>query len=254
MTKSIWTKSFIAALGLAALAATALQNGAFAESMSQKVKDKYRDDPTVIVGNVDALDYRRTLFAPFGQKTVRLEAPLGMCFLDETNYTERQIMNSLREFLDEKTQHELVAAFVDCLQMSAVGQGSQDVRVTDGGVITWPVVPGEKVPSTLQEYLAQRDYTDEENVRSMLIDFIDLQVDETPHQTEGGVSRGYTGTFESSHEKIQTVGVAGITMVQGLPVAINISHSGKKLTRTKDELYGIMEKMLLQQVALNNVR
>jgi len=254
MTKSIRTKPLIAALGVAALAAMALQSGAVAESTSQKVKEKYRNDPSVIVGNVDALDYRRTLFAPFGQKTLRLEAPLGMCFLDETNYTERQIMNSLRELLNEKTQHTLVAAFADCLQMSAVGQGNQDMRVTDGGLITWPVVPGEKVPPTLEEYLAQRDRTDEENMRSMMTDIIDLQVDETPQQNEAGISRGYTGTFESSHEKIKTVGVAGIAMVQGLPVVINLSHSGKQLTRTKDELYGIMDKMLLQQVALNNAR
>jgi hypothetical protein len=254
MTKPIKTKSFIAALGVAALAAVALHNGAAAERMAETVREKYRKDDTVMLGNVDALDYRRTLFAPFGQKTLRLEAPQGMCFLDETNYTERQIMNALRQFLSEKTQHSLVAAFVDCLQMSAVGQGSQDVRLTDGGIFTWPVVPGEKIPATLEEYLAQRDTTDEESVRSMLVDFIDLQVDETPQQSDAGVTRGYTGTFESSNEKIKTVGVAGITLIQGMPVAINISHSGKKLTRTKDDLYALMDKMLQQLVALNNVR
>lgn len=254
MTKSIFSKSFIAALGLAALAVTVWHGGAMAESMSQKVKDKYKDDPTVVVGNVKGLDYRRTLFAPFGQKTLRLEAPQGMCFFDETEYTNRQLMRAVHEVMREKTAHNLVAIFADCLQMSKAAQPNSIIEVSDVGIVTWPIIPGEKVPPTLEEYLAQHDNTLELNFKKAMVDYLELEIDEELRTSEGGVSQGYTGKLEVSHEDIQAIGVAGITMLQGLPVVFNISHTGKKLEKNKDELYTLMDKVLIQQVALNNIR
>ncbi len=253
MTKSIWNKSFFAALGLAALAVTALHTGAFAESASQRAKEKYKDDPTVMLGNLDGLDYRRTLFAPFGQKTLRLEAPQGMCFLDETNYSERQIMNRVREALNEKVQQQLIALFVDCLQMSGADNGV-DGRTLDSGFFTWPAKPGEKVPPTLEEYLAQQKPLDAEALKEMMVGYVEMDIDDPPHESAGGVSVGYTGVFESSLQKISTVGVTGITMLQGLPVVLGVSHSSKKPSKAKEELYTLVDKMMIQQVALNNVR
>lgn len=256
MTKSIWNKSFFAALGLAAVAVTAWHGSALAESMSQKIKDKYKNDPTVIVGNVDALDHRRTLFAPFGQKTLMLEVPQGMCFLDESNYTERQIMNRIRDLMHEKTKHTLVAIFTDCLALSsALNQPTHSATtLADAGLVTWPVTPGEKVPPTLAEYMADENNLDKLNIDDMLIDFLELQVDEQPRTTEGGITRGYTGKVESADQTINLVGAAGITMMKGMPVVFTMSHSGKKLEKSKESLQDLLDKMLLQQVALNNLR
>ncbi|HEX2753574.1 MAG TPA: hypothetical protein VHP34_10820 [Alphaproteobacteria bacterium] len=253
MTKSIWNKSFFAALGLAALAVTALHTGAFAESASQRAKEKYKDDPSVMLGNLDGLDYRRTLFAPFGQKTLRLEAPLGMCFLDETNYTERQLMDRVRDAISDELQQQLVAMFVDCLQLTGAARTANGF-VFDSGFFSWPVKPGEKVPPTLQEYLAQQKPMEEEAVKGMLDGYIELDIDDPPRESAGGIAVGYNGIFESSHEKIHTVGVAGVTMLQGLPVILGVTHSAKKLQKDKEELYALVDKMLIQQVALNNVR
>ncbi|MFH1159161.1 MAG: hypothetical protein V1721_09845 [Pseudomonadota bacterium] len=35
------------------------------------------------------IDYRQTIFVPVGQKTLMLEAPQGMCFLDQTSSSGR---------------------------------------------------------------------------------------------------------------------------------------------------------------------
>ena len=256
MSKSIWNRSFIAALGLAAVAVTAWHGSALAESYAQKIKDKYKNDPTVIVGNIDALNHRRTLFAPFGQKTLMLEVPQGMCFLDESNYTERQVMNRIRDLMTEKTQHTLVAVFTDCLALSsALGQSGNTVtRLSDAGLVTWPVTPGEKVPPTLEEYMADENNISKLNVDDMLIDFLELEMDEQPRTSEGGITRGYTGKVESADQTIDLVGAAGITMMKGMPVVFTMSHSGKKLEKSKEDLQNLLDKMLLQQVALNNVR
>lgn len=253
MTTSIRTKSFFAALGLAALVVTGLCTGAQAESASQRAKEKFQNDPSVMLGNLEGLDYRRTLFAPFGQKTLRLEAPQGMCFLDETNYSERQIMNRVREAISEDLQQQLVAMFVDCLQLSGAARTASGF-VFDSGFFSWPEKPGEKVPPTLEEYLALQKPMEEEAVKAMLDGYIELDIDDTPHTSAGGVAVGYNGIFESSYEKIHTVGVAGVTMLQGLPVILGVTHSAKKLEKNKDELYALVDKMLIQQVALNNIR
>lgn len=253
MTKSIFSKSFIAALGLAALAGVALHGTAAAETASERAINKYKNDPTVILGNVDALDYRRTLFAPFGQKTLRLEAPQGMCFLDETNYSERQLMNRLREAMSEKYQQQAIAFFADCLQMAGAGRGT-DSFVLDSGYVGWPVKPGEKVPPTLKEYLETSDLMTDTGLEQNLTGYVEFQADPAPREAEAGITIGYTGAFETSEQTINSIGVAGVTMLQGLPVVIGVSHSGKKLSKDKEELYTLVEKLLLQQSALNNIR
>lgn len=253
MTKSLFSKSFIAALGLAALALTAWQGNAFAETASQRAQEKYKDDPSIMLGNVEALDYRRTLFAPFGQKTLRLEAPQGMCFLDETNYTERQLMNRVREVMSEKHQQQIIAIFIDCLQMNGATRSSQS-NALDSGYFGWPVKPGEKVPPTLKEYLETNDIMKPQEVEESMSNIIDLQIDPTPREGAAGVTVGYTGTYETNDQKVDTVGAAGVTLLQGLPVIIGVSHTGKKLQKDKEQLYALVDKMLLQQDALNNIR
>lgn len=253
MSTKIWSKTFFGALALAALTVTAFHGISYAKSASEKVREKFQSDENVILGDISALDYRRTLFAPFGQKTLVLEAPLGMCFLDETDYTERQAMRAMRDILKDKSKHTLVALFADCLQISSIGQASEQNPLADLGVITWPVVPGEKVPADLREYLSLHEDYMENNIKNSLVRYVDLHLDAEPKYTDFGITQGYTADFELSYQKMKAIGVAGTTLIRGLPVAINISHTGAKLTRSHEELYTIMDKMLEQQVALNAV-
>lgn len=254
MTTKIWNKTFFTALGLAALAVTAFHGISYAKSASERAQEKFAHNESVVLGDIRALDYRRTLFAPFGQKTLMLEAPQGMCFLDETDYTARQTMRAVRDMLKEKSKHTLVAIFADCLQISSIGQASEQNPLADLGVITWPVIPGEKTPGNLQEYLATREAYMENTIKNSVVRYVDLHLDAEPKYTDFGVTQGYTADFELSYQKMKAIGVAGTTLIRGIPVAINISHTGTKLSRSHEELYTIIDKMLEQQVALNAVK
>ena len=82
-------------------------------------------------------DTRHTLVAGFGQRVLTIEAPAGMCFLDDTDYAERQAMNQLRQSASKSGKQTLVAAFADCEQLASLGPGSDPASLVDMGMILW---------------------------------------------------------------------------------------------------------------------
>ena len=200
------------------------------------------------------LSTRRTLFAPFGQEMVHLEAPIGMCFLDETDPTEAGALNVLREELKEKSKQTLVAAFADCMQIGAIGKGSTGNDLGDVGLVTWLNEKGEKIPVDAQSYLDAREATLPNYTRAGLAGYLKPQLDEPAHRTEHGVSLGFTAETEIAYQVFKTVGVTSAAVLKGFPIDFMITHTAKKPEKDLDELYKLMDKFLEQQAALNKVK
>lgn len=200
------------------------------------------------------LNTRRTLFAPFGQEMVHLEAPIGMCFLDETDPTEAGALNLLREELREKSKQTLVAAFADCLQIAAIGKGSTGNDLGDVGLVTWLNEKGEKIPVDKQSYLDAREATLPNYTRAGLAGYLKPQLDEPARRSENGVSLGFTAETEIAYQIFKTVGVTSASVLKGFPIDFMITHTSKKPQKDMDELYELMDKFLAQQTALNTIK
>lgn len=199
------------------------------------------------------LDWRRTLFAPFGQITLHFEAPLGMCFLDQTDPIEAGAINVLREELRAKSKQTLIAVFADCLQIAGIGKGAEGNDLGDLGFITWLNEKGEKSPLPREAYLNLREDTMETYTRAGLAGYLRPNIDSVPLRTAHGVSLGFTAESEISYQTFKTVGVSSAALIRQLPVDFMITHTAKKPTKEKQELYDLMEKFLAQQAALNAV-
>lgn len=201
-----------------------------------------------------AMDYRRTLFAPFGQEMLHFEAPLGMCFLDATDPTEAGALNLLREELKEHSKQTLVAAFADCMQIAAIGKGSTENDLGDIGLVTWLNDKGEKAPLDAQSYLDLREATMPNFTRAGLAGYLRPVLDDKVRRDENGVSLAFTAETEISYQTFKTVGITSAALIRGFPVDFMITHTAKKPQRDKEELYKLMDKFLAQQAALNAVQ
>lgn len=202
------------------------------------------------------LDWRRTLFAPFGQTTLHLEAPLGMCFLDQTDPTEAGAINLIREELKAKSKQTLVAVFADCMQIAGIGKISADGEskgLGDVGLVTWLNERGERAGMDREAYLDLREGTMQNYTRAGLAGYLNPVIDTDGRRTADGVSLGFTAETEISYQKYKTVGVSGATLLRGFPVDFTMTHTAKKPAKDKEELYDLMDKFLAQQVALNSV-
>lgn len=200
------------------------------------------------------LETRRTLFAPFGQEMVHLEAPIGMCFLDETDPTEAGALNLLRDELKANSKQTLVAAFADCSQIASIGKGSSGNDLGDVGLVTWLNEKGEKIPTDTQTYFDAREATLPNHTRAGLAGYLKPQLDEPARRTENGISLGFTAETEIAYQVFKTVGVTSVSVLKGFPIDFMMTHTAKKPEKDMQELYKLMDKFLAQQVALNTIK
>lgn len=199
------------------------------------------------------LSTRRTLFAPFGQEMVHLEAPIGMCFLDETDPTEAGALNLLREELKANSKQTLVAAFADCMQIAAIGKGADGNDMGDIGIVTWLNDKGEKADVDMASYLDMREATLPNHTRAGLAGYLKPQLDEL-RRSENGVMQGFNAETEIAYQTFKTIGVTSATLLKGFPIDFMMTHTAKKPEKDLEELYVLMDKFLAQQVALNNTK
>lgn len=202
------------------------------------------------------LDWRRTLFAPFGQTTLHFEAPLGMCFLDQTDPVEAGAIDIIREELKAKSKQTLVAVFADCMQIAGIGKvnaAGESSGMTDVGLVTWLNEKGERAGMDRETYLDAREMTMQNYTRAGLAGYLNPMIDTEGRRTPDGVSLGFTAETEISYQKYKTVGVTGATLIRGFPIDFMMTHTAKRPTKEKQELYDLMDKFLAQQVALNAV-
>lgn len=199
------------------------------------------------------LDWRRTLFAPFGQIMLHFEAPMGMCFLDQTDPVEAGAINILREELKTKSKQTLVAVFADCMQIAGIGKNTEGNDLGDVGMITWLNEKGEKAPMGRDAYFDLREGTMDTYTRAGLAGYLRPSIDHVPQRSAAGVSLGFTAESEISYQIFKTIGVNSAMLIRQFPVDVMITHTAKKPTKEKKELYDLMEKFMAQQTALNAV-
>ncbi len=238
-------------------------------------------------------EMRRTLFIPFGQSMTVLEAPLGMCFLDESQYLEGQLIKQLRAQNKSSGGGILLAVFADCLEVGKLqklassedqgpsynGEDPNSAMLMHQGTISWLTPKEPRTKATLAEYLdkqqpAYRDsihdnmvksyklfgkkadvkLDDKITARSLQADPSAYHFDERAHRTDSLVSVGYSTNVEMEYTKYATVGVVGTTLIRQFPIQVSIASTAKdKADRSVGQMTDLLDKFAAQNVALNDV-
>jgi hypothetical protein len=199
-------------------------------------------------------DTRHTLVAGFGQRVLTIEAPAGMCFLDDTDYAERQAMNQLRQSASKSGKQTLVAAFADCEQLASLGPGSDPASLVDMGMILWQNGRiGETTRMPLADYIRLR-------AESMPAEAGKLaakapakpKIDKQAHATDQSAAIAYAATLDLGGQPYHAIGVTAATLIRAVPVDVVLLHvaGGKKAPDMKT-LYPLADKFVAQQLALN---
>ncbi|MFH1157434.1 MAG: hypothetical protein V1721_00895 [Pseudomonadota bacterium] len=197
------------------------------------------------------IDYRRTLFVPVGQKTLMLEAPQGMCFLDQTSSSEGLIHKTFSDLIQKKGDQVLLAVFADCNSLANYGGtvGLSEI-LFNTGVVTWmnPSI-GESTPMSRQDYLDMREASFRQYAENGA-GGLGIRLDENTHRTESNVSLGMSGEVVTPFEKFNSTGVLATTTLRHIPIEVMLRFT-RKDPPPIESLYPLMDKFMAQQIALN---
>ena len=232
-------------------------------------------------------EMRRTLFMAFGQHNVTLEAPVGMCFLDESQYLEGMMVHHLRKMARKSSSSHVMAIFADCDELAKfvkmpeiiasqpdIGGGLPEPQAefTYTGAVSWLKPKLGRAPMGLQEYLDMREPDYRDDIVHEIADSYDAmnekqelnfgegvsvnmfspspdkyKIDEKPHRSQSGVSLGFTAEFEVEYQKRRVTGVIGTTMLRKFPVQISL---GSNVTgKAKGRAIGKLQKTLDDMMA-----
>ena len=198
-----------------------------------------------------SIDFRRTLFVPVGQKTLKLEAPKGMCFLDQTSYSEGLIHKTFSDLIQKKGDQALLAVFADCNSLANYG-GTVDISeiLFNTGVVTWmnPSI-GETTAMSRQDYLDMREVSFRQYAEDGAGD-LGILLEENTHRTESNVSLGMTGKVNMTKGKFDSTGVLATTTIRNIPIEVMLRYT-RKNPPSIENIYLIMDKFMAQQIALN---
>jgi len=197
------------------------------------------------------IDYRRTLFAPLGDRTLLFEAPQGMCFLDESKYSEGMVLSHMQRLGRAEGERTVVAVFADCYKLSSLGS-SGEADLLDIGTISWmnPFV-GEKSPLPRPDYLDMREVTLRDLTAHSLRRYSLANLDPETRRTDELVAIAYDAQLKLEQDKYQTVGIVVATLIQDFPIDILFTHTSKEPEKDRSALYSLMDKFVTQQIALN---
>lgn len=232
-------------------------------------------------------EMRRTLNMAFGQNRIALEAPVGMCFLDESQYMEASVIKHLRTMVQESGDGLLMAMFAACDEIEKFAQLPQLVADTPPGVdpptanmenrgtVTWLAPKLGRAPLSIPEYLDMREPTFKEEVQKSLslgykkfggmqnIKMSDnvfanvmmaapdqYKFDDRARRTEAGISIGYSSNFVMEYKKHSQFGAVGTTMIRHLPVLVSLADDGSS-GKSQAELQAMLDKLLAQMAKLN---
>ncbi len=222
-------------------------------------------------------DWRRTLFTNYGQHLLVFEAPVGMCFLDESDYLEGSIMSQFRNY--GGTQSKLIGTFADCMEIAKVQHDYQEqatahpentspplMTLKNFGNIYW-LNPdnGEDVVSLPRaDYLDVREKGFRDDVMkdiregghglisASLVDASDkYKFDDATHRTPEGLSLAYALDTEVEYEKVHNAGIISTTLINHMPLEFSFDFSGKESDKNNKDLYAMMDKFVAQQIKLN---
>lgn len=207
-------------------------------------------------------EMRRTLYMSFGQHNITLEAPVGMCFLDESQYLEGTMIRHMRKLVKKYSSEQIMAVFADCDEVAKFakmpeiladqddlggGLPQPEAEFSYTGTVSWLKPKLGRAPMDLQEYLDMReaDYRDDiihelSDSYKALNDRQDLslgdglnislfspspdkyKIEEKVRRSESGVSLGFTAEFVAEYQKRRLTGVVGTTMLRKFPVQVSL--------------------------------
>jgi hypothetical protein len=220
-------------------------------------------------------DWRRTLFTSYGQHMLVFEAPVGMCFLDESDYLEGSVMS---QFKDVNAQSKLIGTFADCMEISKIQHEYQDqltahpdmgapssVSLKSHGSIYWinPENGDEVISLARAGYLDAREKTFKTDIMkemndgghglmtAALLDPGDKYRFDEAHRTPDGLSVFYELNTEIQYEKVHDTGVIGTTLIDHMPLEFSFDFSAKENDKDNKALYAMMDTFLAQQIKLN---
>ncbi|MBI1216083.1 MAG: hypothetical protein GC185_09735 [Alphaproteobacteria bacterium] len=237
-----------------------------------------------------AYDYRRTLFIAFGQKELVFEAPVGMCFLDQSDYLQNAMLKMAQSL--SQSRGTAMAIFADCDEIANLGtENSSPNGLQYKGTIFWDRTPGNSGPSKLDlsDYLDMREAGylrvikshggpvppaglgendgNGHNKKSMsvssravgtgyLLNRDDYKYDKNVHRTADSVAAGHTVNTEIAYNKIKVATVNATTLLRRMPIDVSLDYTndgkfGSGDGKSLDDLYAVMDTFMAQQQMLN---
>lgn len=197
------------------------------------------------------IDFRRTLFVPVGQKTLMLEVPHGMCFLDQTSRSEGLIHKTFSDLIQKKGEQVLLAVFADCNSLANYGGTVSTSEILfNTGIVTWmnPSI-GETTSMSRHDYLDMREASFRQYAENGA-GGLGIILDENTHRTESNVSLGMTGEVAMQMGKVDSTGILATTTIRRIPIEVMIRYT-RKDPPSIESLYPMMDKFMAQQIALN---
>lgn len=204
------------------------------------------------------VDYRRTLFVPLGQDMLMFEAPLGMCFLDSSDYIEGSLTDQLSHQSERRGKEVFLATFSPCGDIANFGMGG--TQLLTRGTINWanPKI-GEKSALERQDYLDRREATlhrdVETDIRTIMSDPGAYKMDGSPRRTDNGVLIAFSTDLDLNYEKYRARGVFATTTIRHYPIEVVMLYTEKGPQKDEEDAreksYAMIDKFLAQQIALN---
>lgn len=216
---------------------------------------------TVVLGSLLAvtgeaaknpLDHRRTLFVPVGQKTLILEAPKNMCFLDRSDATDAAMYKVMQDEVQKKKDQILLAVFGDCTSVAQLGNAADlDALKMNAGYITWMYQSvGETTGMNLADYLDMRESAFKPYIETSQIFLPGFKMDGAVHRVSNNVAQAMSGQIKTEWETLNGAAVVATTSVRNTPIEITIRYTGKEIP-SPAERYALIDKMVAQEIALN---
>lgn len=202
-----------------------------------------------------AMAARQTLTLSFGQRTVEIEAPLGMCFIDGNDKKQAALLDQMRRESWKGRKYVVMTLFGDCNEIAGL-QGSKDpVPLKSAGILRWlnPDI-GETTAQPLEEYLDMREVSYRAYVQKDMTQFRDATLASAPTRLKNAVALDYVGTTLVDGQPFKTIGVDATTLLGDIPVDVTFVETFSTIDRKDVNTAPLMKlaaKFIDQQVNLN---
>lgn len=196
--------------------------------------------------SAEAYGPRTTLFVVAGEKKIGLEAPEGMCFLDPTSPLQNAIYHALAAGAERRGDQVMMAAFMDCNNISSPDAWYD--AMPNMGFVTWmnPAV-GARTDMSRADYLDMREASFIAYAKAAAPGFA---VEKKVHRDANTVAVGMTSPEKRPPPERRGTNVLATTLVDQVPIEITVHYDGKPAP-TASAIYALMDKLMAQQIALN---
>lgn len=234
-------------------------------------------------------DWRRTLFTSYGQHVLVFEAPVGMCFLDSSDYVEGAILSRMKNL--SGAQYQLIGTFGDCLEISKFQHDYQE-SITNNpnsggagitgtlkkyGSVYWinPENGDDVISLNRAGYLGVREKTFRDDVikdvapgnrsngsktasrqgnltlTSLMASPDQYKFDDAVHSTPDGLSLAYQLDLEIEYQKAHEAGLVATTLIRHIPIQFTFTFATGEPDKDNKALYKMADTFLAQQIKLN---